>query len=194
MKNNTRAKHSQHTRGFSLVEMLVAITLFAIVMVVTTGALLALVDANRKAQAIQSVINNLNVSVDGMVRALRMGSEYRCGTLSPADPNCAGGGGALYFESFGGDAGTLTDDWVYWYDPQTRRLYKSENGGGTSFAITAPEVEITDMKFYVVGATRGDNIQPKVLVVIRGVAGAEKFRTTTTFEIQAAAVQRIVDI
>src|SRR3989344_8697452 len=53
-------------RGFTLVEMIVAIALFSIVMVVSVGALLALVTANRKAQALQSVMNNLNIALDGM--------------------------------------------------------------------------------------------------------------------------------
>ena len=42
--------------GFTLIEMLVSIALFAIVMVVCVGALLSLVTANKKAQALESVM------------------------------------------------------------------------------------------------------------------------------------------
>ena len=41
--------------GFTLVEMIVAVALFAVVMLISVAALLSLVDANRKAQALQSV-------------------------------------------------------------------------------------------------------------------------------------------
>ena len=61
--------------GFTLVEMIVAVALFAVVMLISVAALLALVDANRKAQALQSVMNNLNIALDGMVRSVRMGSK-----------------------------------------------------------------------------------------------------------------------
>src|SRR3989344_5257439 len=70
----SRASRAQ--RGFTLVEMIVAIALFSVVMIVCVGALLALVNANRKAQALQSVMNNLNIALDGMVRSVRMGNSY----------------------------------------------------------------------------------------------------------------------
>ena len=56
--------------------MLVSIALFAIVMVVCVGALLSLVGANKKAQALESVMNNLNISLDDMARSIREGTNY----------------------------------------------------------------------------------------------------------------------
>ena len=63
-------------KGFTLIEMMVAVSLFTVVMLVSVGSLLALIDASKRAQGIQSVMNNLNVALDGMVRALRMGQKY----------------------------------------------------------------------------------------------------------------------
>src|SRR3990167_630199 len=97
--------------GFTLVEMIVAVALFAIVMLVSVGALLSLTAANRKAQALQSVMNNLNVALDGMVRSIRMGSNYHCGlgTFSEArDCSDSNGGAALAFEPFGGNPNVST--------------------------------------------------------------------------------------
>ena len=68
-----RTPRKRDERGFSLVEMIVAVTLFAVVMLVSVGALLSLVNATRKARALESVMNNLNVTLDSMVRSLRMG-------------------------------------------------------------------------------------------------------------------------
>ena len=70
------------SRGFSLIEMIVAVALFAVVMLVAVGALLALVDANRKARALESVMNNLNITLDSMVRAMRMGSAFNCNSTA----------------------------------------------------------------------------------------------------------------
>ena len=97
-------------RGFTLVEMIVAVALFAVVMLVSTGALLALVGANRKAQGLQSVMNNLNIALDGMIRSIRMGTAYRCGNSAPSDPSCPTGGQSFYFESFGGDTTNSGDE------------------------------------------------------------------------------------
>jgi prepilin-type N-terminal cleavage/methylation domain-containing protein len=192
-------RHSNQS-GFTLVEMIVAVALFGVVMMVSVTALLSLVDANRKAQALQSVINNLNISIEGMTRAIREGSNYRCLDADLSDPDCLGGGEGIMFEAFGGTSDPA-DDWVYRFDETgeycgVEVLCKSSEGGaeGSYAAITSPEVDIQSLDFFVMGAERGDLDQPKVMVVIKGVAGTGKAKVQTTFHVQSTAVQRILDI
>lgn len=191
--------------GFSLVEMVVAVGLFSIVMVVSVATLFALVNAHRKAQALQSVINNLNISLDGMARALRMGSHYHCGSTGTiSEPrDCAAGDVFLAFEPYGGAANDLTDQWVYKYEGS--QLLKSENGGasGTFFPLTAPEIVIEDLKFYVRGSVGGCDdigggdcvpIQPSVVAVVTGTAESTNTKARSSFHIQVAATQRLLGI
>ena len=195
-KDISQKAHRGDERGFTLIEMIVAVALFSIVMLVSVGTLLALVGANRKAQALQSVMNNLNVALDGMVRSIRMGSDYHCGGSPYTTPRDCDEDTILAFKSFGGET------WIYWYAQDGNgvgRLYKSETGStGGGVPVTAPEVEIDSLKFYVIGTTRGvadaANAQPKVVIVIKGTAGGENTKTSTTFSIQATAVQRILDL
>lgn len=56
--------------------MMVSIAIFAIVAVVAIGALLKIVDANKKAQSLETSINNLNFVLDSMTREIRVGSNY----------------------------------------------------------------------------------------------------------------------
>ena len=182
--------------------MSVAVALFVIVMVVAMGALMALVDANRKARALESVMSNLNIALDGMVRSLRMGSMYDCeltaqpGYVTPRD--CPNGAPILGFLSYGSDPAVGEGRWVYAFVPGTESsrgyIARSTNNGLNWSIITAPEVDITSMRFYVVGTNSGDTIQPKVVMLIEGTAGASKVKTRSTFSIQATAVQRILDI
>ncbi len=197
MKSTEEKKKKTGEAGFTLVEMIVASALFAVVMLISVAALLSLVDANRKTQALHSVMNNLNVTLDSMVRAIRMGSNYHCGPgeYATADDCDVAGDVVLAFEPFGGNPNDDQDQWVYAYDAVTQRIYKSEDSGAHSFAVTAPTVAVESMTFYVVGAEdRGDSVQPKVVIELKGTAGAEKVKTTTTFHIQATAVQRILDL
>lgn len=193
-------KRSRAARGFTLVEMIVAVGLFSVVMLVSITALLSLVEANRRAQALQSVMNNLNVAVDGMVRSLREGSGYHCGSIPIGDAtlDCTEGESLVAFKPF---SGSLVDPphWLYWFAEDENgvgRLYKSEDGtlsGG--LPITSPEVSIDSVTFYVIGSQQGggDTIQPKVTIVIKGTAGA-KVTNRSTFHVQATAVQRLLDI
>lgn len=190
---------TNHHAGFTLVEMIVAVALFSVVMLVSVGALLSLVTANRKAQALQSVMNNLDVTLDGMARAIRMGTNFHCGSNQPyaSTRDCSNGDVVFAFEPYGQ---TSTDvPWVYSYDAVTKRVYKSVNNAAP-IAITAPEISIDSMKFYVVGTNRGcsvvpcDTVQPKVVIVVSGTAPVAQAKTRTSFHIQVTAVQRVLDL
>lgn len=181
--------------GFSLVEMMVSVSLFAVIMLVAVGALLSLVDANRKARTLEGVMNNLNISLDSMVRAIRMGTTYNCGGVQIPNPStaadCSTGDDLFSFAPYGSDASQQNERDVYFL--QGTRLYRSQDGGTNSIPITAPEITIEDLDFYVIGTLPGDITQPKVVVVVKGSAG-ENEKTRTTFYIQATAVQRSLDI
>jgi len=58
--------------GFTLIEMLVAVSLFVFVMLIGVGVLLSIIDANRKARALSSVMNNLNFALESMSRNIRV--------------------------------------------------------------------------------------------------------------------------
>lgn len=183
------------TKGFTLIEMMVAVALFSVVMLVSVGALLSLIDASRRAQGIQSVMNNLNVALDGMVRALRMGQGYDVASL----------GHELSFTPFGKDPGDSSERWVYTFVEDTSgsgeargRLYKHYHPDGFSVAVdvplTAAEVDIDYVQFYKTTDVDGDTRQPRVVMIVRGKAGFAKAKTTTHFNIQASATQRLLDL
>jgi len=187
--------------GFTLIEMMVAVTLFAIVMMVGVGALLSLVEANKRAQAINSVMNNLNVAVESMARSVRVGTTYHCEeSADPKTPaalatprSCGASGGLLFaFESSEGNSSNPSDQVVYRINGT--QIERSLQGGvnGSWAALTAPEVTIESLKFYVSGTTPGDALSPRVLIGIRGSAKVPK--GSTNFHLQTSVVQRLLDI
>ena len=201
MNDSTKIKSRfSQEGGFTLVEMVVAVGLFAVVSLVCIGALLSLVAADRKAQALQSVMNNLNISIDDLVRNARMGTVYHCGS-GPAtvSSDCSSGDVIFAFEPYGGNVNTA-DQWVYEYDAsgavcgQPNTICKSINGGSTWLPVTAPEVKITSMQFYVIGTTPGDAVQPRVIVTIVGSAASTNVQVSTVFHLEATAVQRVLDL
>lgn len=191
---------SMNQRGFSLVELMVAVTLFAIIMLVSVGALLSLVDANRKARALESVMNNLNIAVDGMVRSIRMGNTFNCNAVVIPAPesggDCPNGADVFSFAAFGSDPLDQGERWAYSFTDG--QIWRSREGGSNAVAITAPEVNIEDVSFYVVGTARanasGDTTQPKVVIVVKGTTETGNEKTETSFYIQATAVQRVLDL
>lgn len=71
---STKSKKS----GFTLIELMVSISLFSAVMVIVIGALLALNNANRRAQAVRAVIDNLNFAMEDVTRSIRTSTAIEC--------------------------------------------------------------------------------------------------------------------
>ena len=179
-------------RGFTLVEMLIAIGLFIVVVTISMGALLSIFDANRKARTSKSVVDNLNFTIENMARTVRFGTKYHCGETGViSDPlNCPHGGSgsnflAVEFES------TLVS---YRLDTVNRRIQRRDGPTTNPWRdITPDEVEITNLTYYVTGAGTGDISQPYVTAIVRGYVGT-KSNTQSNFSIETTMSQRVLDI
>ena len=133
-----------------------------------------------------------------------MGTAYNCGasalpTFDDSSADCTSGTvpvtsvpAVFSFAPFGSNPAQQSSRWVYTFSNGV--LYRSTDGGTSQIPITAPEVTINSLVFYVVGTQRREVTQPKVVMVIQGTAGAQKTKTKTSFYIQSTAVQRSLDL
>ncbi|HVV38925.1 MAG TPA: type II secretion system protein [Candidatus Paceibacterota bacterium] len=218
-------------RGFTLIELMVSVTIFTMVMVVSLGALLTISASERKAETLKSVMTNLNFALDSMSRSIRTGSNYdgftSCnpslpisGIPTPTDCTAAGGSYAIAFQaidaSLAGCPASGTPCIVVYCrgagstcSSSGTSLLRSTDGGNNFSAITAPEVQISNLSFYVRGAPRGDGIQPIVTITLSGYIAINGDAATqnnclgqvssgatgqcSAFNIQTSATQRIYD-
>jgi prepilin-type N-terminal cleavage/methylation domain-containing protein len=177
--------------GFTLVEIMVAVSIFALVMVVAVGAILSIVAADKRAQALNSVITNLNFAIEGMVRDLRTGYDYDCGSLSedsltdcPSSPNSS----VTFISSQSGGKHVT-------YSFENGSIYKLTEGEIKAYPLTAPEITINKLDFYVSGTAHGtgqDYRQPRILIVIAGKYGG--YGSEANFSLQTLVSQRKLDI
>jgi prepilin-type N-terminal cleavage/methylation domain-containing protein len=194
-------KKQKNIKGFTLVEMLVAIAVFMIVMTVAVGSLVSIIDANRKAQAIKNVVNNINFALESISKDMRVGTDYYCHTSSGyenTDAKClAGADGVRYKKSI--------TEWVHYryfptlINPEDGNIKKctKENCGDSDWSsLTAPtyNVQISNMKFYVLGTgTSGGAFaskrHPRAIITLEGTAGTKE-NIKTTFNIQTTVSQR----
>jgi prepilin-type N-terminal cleavage/methylation domain-containing protein len=68
-----------HKSGFTIVEVIATMAIFALFLVSSLGATLAIVGVNNKTQTLKLAINNLNFNVEKMSRDIRSGRSYFCG-------------------------------------------------------------------------------------------------------------------
>ncbi len=202
---------TQKNRGYTIIETMIAISLF---IVITTVGMTSLLNANlvyRKSQNMRSIIDNLNYVMEDMSKNMRTGSKFRCfrsgdslntteaGGVSRSCPN----GWALAFESPLGSASTSSDQWVYYLrldtnvTPNVTRIYKSTNSMTDFFQVTSSEIEIDSdaSSFSVLGAepvSALDTQQP--LITIRLVGNIRYKTVDTPFSLQTSVSSRYVDI
>lgn len=181
-------KRSQKNNGFSLIELIVSFALFTFAIMIGSGLVLAISTAQKKAVSLQEIQDNMGFAFEAMSREIRTGKNYYCGASNSdfsngeATRDCAGGGPSFSFKN-------QTSETVV-YRVVGGRLEKSSDGGANFLIVTSDKVNIDNIKFYVSGTAFGDNVQPKVIVVMSAKAG-EKF--VLEINLQTTLSQRIVD-
>lgn len=191
-------KIHKNNKGFTLVEIMVAVSIFAVIMVISAGSIVSIFDANKKSQTLRTVMDNLSLTMESMVRTIRFGTKYHCDITTGVitEPRDC-------FDSVGSDSLSVlsTDGDQISYSLDDSRILREKNGT-ESYYLTSNDVTITDLSFWVYGSlsyadeiTPGppeDPAQPMVIIVIRGFAG-DKPTSRSEFTLQTEVSQRSFD-
>lgn len=179
---------TKQNKGFTLVEMIVSLGIFALVMVVAMGAFLKISDVNKRAQNVKNAVNNVNFTLEAMSRELRTGTNYVVTTSS----------GVL---SAVGEQVTFIANYTPAGAPVYYAYRRAVVGGrgviqkGSSNTpivsvftdVTAPSVDIKTFQYIL---SPKDYSILKIFIV--GEAGSvEKLKTT--FSVQTSVSQRLKD-
>lgn len=172
-------------KGFTLIELMTAVSIFAVVMVISMGSILGIFDANRKSRSLKTVINNLNLAVESISKEMRFGKKFHCGSSGTLElpQNCPNGDSFVSFKS--------TDGPQITYRLNGQTIEKSVDNSDY-IALTAPELIIDELTFYVLGSAEGDGYQPKVLMRVKAHAGSGRGRSD--FTLQTLISQRVLDL
>src|SRR3989338_9800078 len=135
-------------RGYTLIELIVALGLFSFVMLLSSGAYLFMIGLNRQAQGVATGIDSLSFALETMTRTIRTGYAYSCDNCFPSPGN------SLTLTSSGGE-GTIT---------YARGTQEGPNGivgdiveTSTGAILTDPSVNVTSLAFYVTGTKNADS-------------------------------------
>lgn len=155
-----------NSKGFTLVEILVSLGMFVIVMTAAVSSLVVVNNAALRAQQMRTLLDNINFAMDSIVRTVRTAEGVACGASISA-PDCPLGGGVVGTMLF--VKSTLGQEEDIVYRLHNGIIQKQLGGSGVWLDMTSPEIEITMLRFYVVGNTLGDKVQPLVRMFVGGV-------------------------
>lgn len=175
-------------KGFTLVEMLVAIAIFMIVVTTTLGAFLKMVDVNKKVQSVRNAMDNANLAMETMMRNIRLGYDY-----CQVGPGCDGNN--ISFRDQSGNIVTyelVEGPSVLGQKESPFQMARTVNGG-PQVAITSPDIAIEDLTFEVNGGSIGDGVQAHVKIFVKGTTLLLNNEHNFDFSFQSLATQRLYD-
>lgn len=204
-------KKSSSTRGFTLVESLVAVGLFTIVTTISSSAFLAMVNADRVSRSQRIATDNLSLALEDISRRIKTGAVYGCdpvnnGGAVNSTRDCAAGAESFAFTEQDRVTRTIYKRGIGQGDPNSipagcgSLSYSIPGQGcilrfsrGVWIPITSHEIDVKKLTFVVDGSNSTDLIQPHVTILIEGFIQASP-TVNTQFKMQTMATQRELDI
>ncbi len=154
-------------KGFSLIEIIVAVGVFTVVAMLTVGSLLILTAAEKRVASVQANQDNVRFAMIEMTREIRYGTEYNiCSSNATNQETC--------FSVINADGETIqykvsekpTD---CSFDAKHNCVMRSVNGG-IFHPVTGSDINISRLNFYLFGVDINDTEQPRVTIILQGKA------------------------
>jgi prepilin-type N-terminal cleavage/methylation domain-containing protein len=211
-------------QGFTIIEMMVSLAVFAFVITIAIGALLMLVASSRQLQGEQSVMTNLSFALDAMTREIRTGSFYFC------DSNSSKASGSIFNDNYnleslgdsyrdcpngnpspstnklhgmafkeGGDSVTTSasDRIVYFFDKDEGKIFRRV-GSQAAESIVSSGIFIRNADFFVTGSKKssldGSGISDQPAVTIFIEAAESSDTNAKSYHLQTTITQRTLDL
>jgi prepilin-type N-terminal cleavage/methylation domain-containing protein len=152
-------------KGFTLIEVMIAVSIFTIVVTIGIGALLSTLRAHKKIQAKREITNGLAFAMETMTRRLRIAYP----------PSIVTG-----------------TNFVQFWDPETQSvfLYQKTSGGRITVS-NAGQIDVTPANFTVTNfSVVYDPTTTLKLLVVRLSGTMNINGTTETISLQTAVVPR----
>ena len=213
----------RQTAGFTIIEMIVSLAVFAFVITIAVGALLMLVAASRQLQGEQSVMTNLSFALDAMTREIRTGSFYYCDarsskasgtifddntsldTLGDTYQDCSNGNPSaslnklhgLAFKEGGDSISGLNERILYYFDKDEGKIFRRV-GSRPAESIVSSGIFIRDAQFFVTGSKKssigGGGISDQPAVTVFIEAAESNDANAKPYYLQTTVTQRTLDI
>ena len=174
---------NRNNRGYTLIELIISVGLFALVMTLAAGAYLTIIGISRQTQGITSGIDNVSFALETMTRTIRTSTNYGCPI---PNTDCSGGS---TFSIVNGSGQTVR------YTSSSGVITQTTNG--VIVPLTDSSIHITSLTFYAVGTksftTNGDTTQARVTILISGTVSSGPGKTAP-FSVETGATMRGTDI
>lgn len=181
-------KKNSTQKGFTLVEMMVAVSIFIIVAFIVTTTLLTLSSAYKRSQKLRLALDNLNFTLQDISINLREGKDLNCSGTScsfrPASNWLFNSGEAIVKSCY--SAGNRTTDGspsIFYCESCFASTCDSSSGTD----LLSPEIQLKSLRFTELPAS---NQRYKLIDLFINVLAVKTAKETVEIPIQATIAQR----
>ncbi len=175
-------------QGVTLIEILLAVTLFSIVIIGAVGLFISLIKNQQVLLDRAYVLNTLSYTTEYMSKAIRMAQKDITGTCLNSMENfilVAGDSSHIKFKNYNGDC----QEFFLQLQDGILTLMVARNG--VPQALTPANITVESLTFVLAGENQSDALQPKVSFSIKAKV---KNSVAPSFLIQTTISQRMLDI
>ncbi len=195
LKNVERRVAMRSLTGFTLIEIIIALSIFIAALMITGGIITAATSAQRKVTEFRRVQDNARFALEYLSKEIRTGKEME--SLNWDGSSCIGLCPRIRFCN---DRGERVE---YYADPNINVFIRSHAVAGVNcfgtldsgtLSMTSNEMLVTSVLFGLIGGTIGPvDGQPRITIVFRAdsVPGLVSVRTDMNF--QTTITQRLRD-
>ncbi len=186
-----RMQKKSLTGGFTLIEVLISLLIFSIVITVAVGALFSMVDAGEESRSINSVMQNLDVALETMAETVRTGTGYSSSATcdNPSNALSLQVPSSSYLNTGLPTGVTITNVVYSLQNNQIIETVTYSNGNKSVIPITAVEVHVTDLVFWIHNCTATAPAKPYVLMAVQGFVETRQ-SNKASFNIQTTMTER----
>lgn len=177
--------------GFTLVELLVAMSIFVIIVSIAVGVFVSTVRNQRLLTELMAVNNNAGGVLEQITREARTGYRF-CEGQNP-DFSCSLVGKTLTFTNYRGVKIT------YEFNESDGVVTRSEEGDGVPLNLTAPETKVTSLVFAIKqlgvnGVSDDDVCDPWRITITMGVSPRNSSLADRIVNLQTTISSRVLPV
>lgn len=161
--------------GFTLIELMVATSIFMMIMLMAMGSIVVSGNASKRTQKLRYAMDNVNFALESMTRSIRMGTNY-------VETGNGGISFVLEEQKIEYFLGTENQD----YNSLYRRI-----DDGEPVKIVSSDVNVERLDFEIKGNGENDG-SPSVYILMKGTVNI-KGEENTSFAVQTMASQRNIE-
>ena len=143
-------RNIKYKKGFTLVEVLVSVSLFIMAMIAISQVYVSVIRSERIAYALLNSENNIRNSLESMARSIRLGDNFEL----------TGDRRKICFDYF------LNGKWqnICYRFNDGRHVLEKQSGGGPYVSILDQQLTVNDLQFYIKG--RDSDSQVSIIIVM----------------------------